>query len=120
MDGLLKDARNYQGVDPAWLGRHHTLVLGKHSGQHAVQTIFAQLGVALTGEQIPLLLAAIRQFAEGSKRNPTETVITSYSIHYTKLYEIEKLPPVIERLRSLSPYWAQNKPQMSEFAPAYG
>ncbi|WP_409422498.1 homocitrate synthase [Pseudaeromonas sp. ZJS20] len=73
VDGLLKDARNYQGVDPAWLGRHHTLVLGKHSGQHAVQTIFAQLGVALTGEQIPLLLAAIRQFAEGSKRNPTET-----------------------------------------------
>ena len=37
-------------------------------------------------------------------------------------YVLEKLPPVIESLRSLSPYWVQNKPdleKMGEFAPAY-
>jgi cysteine desulfurase len=36
---------------------------------------------------------------------------------------ILQLPMIIERLRSLSPYWQQNKPQLAshgEFAPAYG
>ena len=35
----------------------------------------------------------------------------------------DNVRPVIERLRSLSPYWVQNKPQaaqLGEFAPAYG
>ena len=36
---------------------------------------------------------------------------------------ILQLPMIIERLRSMSPYWQQNKPQLAshgEFAPAYG
>lgn len=36
VDGLLKDPLNYQGIDPAEVGRGHRLVLGKHSGRGAV------------------------------------------------------------------------------------
>ena len=46
---------------------------------------------------------------------------------YTREREIEQvlthLPLIIERLRSLSPYWQQNKPALAghgEFAPAFG
>lgn len=77
VDGLLKDTRNYQGVDPAWLGREHTLVLGKHSGRHGVMAIFARLGYALTESQADPLLLAIRQFAEQYKRNPGEAELRS-------------------------------------------
>jgi cysteine desulfurase len=38
-------------------------------------------------------------------------------------YVIEQLPAIIENLRSLSPYWMQNKPElrkMGEFSPAFG
>jgi homocitrate synthase NifV len=63
VDGLLKDPRNYQGFDPAELGRHHTLVLGKHSGSHAVIAAYAQLGLTLEATEVPALLERIRAHA---------------------------------------------------------
>ncbi|MGM0594474.1 MAG: homocitrate synthase, partial [Pseudomonadota bacterium] len=47
VDGLIKDPQNYQGIDPASVGREHVLVLGKHSGSSAVQRCYAQLGIQL-------------------------------------------------------------------------
>ena len=48
VDGLLKHPLNYQGVDPAELGRSHRLVLGKHSGTQAVLKVYHDLGIALS------------------------------------------------------------------------
>lgn len=73
VDGILKDKKNYQGVDPTSLGREHKLVLGKHSGRNAVRSVFASLGYQLANEQIDVVLDHIRQFAERVKRNPTES-----------------------------------------------
>lgn len=50
VDGLLKDPRNYQGFDPAELGRRHTTVLGKHSGSHAVRAACEALGLMLSDD----------------------------------------------------------------------
>lgn len=73
VDGMLKDPRNYQGVDPASLGRRHQLVLGKHSGRTALQSVFKRLGYELVDTQIEPLLERIRAFAENTKRSPTDT-----------------------------------------------
>ena len=70
VDGLLKDPLNYQGVDPALLGRAHRLVLGKHSGAHAVIQGYAQLGISLSTAQAQALLPRIRTFAVTHKRSP--------------------------------------------------
>jgi homocitrate synthase NifV len=70
VDGLLKDPRNYQGFDPAELGRHHTLVLGKHSGSHAVIAAYAQLGLTLEATEVPALLERIRAHVLATKRPP--------------------------------------------------
>ncbi len=60
-DGLLKDQRNYQGLDPLKLGRSHQLVLGKHSGVNTVKHVYQELGISLSREQAGILLAEIRQ-----------------------------------------------------------
>ncbi len=70
VDGLLKDPKNYQGVDPAIVGREHQLVLGKHSGSQGVMHAYQQLGVCINRLQANRLLPMIRQFASVNKRAP--------------------------------------------------
>jgi homocitrate synthase NifV len=71
VDGLMKDPRNYQGIDPAELGRSHRMVLGKHSGRHALARAYAeQLDTLLTAEQATSVLARLRRFVTENKRSP--------------------------------------------------
>jgi homocitrate synthase NifV len=71
VDGLVKDARNYQGFDPAELGREHRLVLGKHSGSAGLRTACARLGLpALSPQQTHRLLDAVRAHVAATKREP--------------------------------------------------
>ncbi|MBF0148164.1 MAG: homocitrate synthase [Magnetococcales bacterium] len=71
VDGLLKDVRNYQGVDPAELGRSHLMVLGKHSGRHGVQSAYSRMGIRLDASRAEGILRLLRQFAATHKRPPT-------------------------------------------------
>jgi 2-isopropylmalate synthase len=60
-DGMLKDARTYQIVDPAMVGVRMTLPLGKHSGRHAFAKACAERGVKLGKHELD---AAFRRFKE--------------------------------------------------------
>jgi 2-isopropylmalate synthase len=52
-DGMLKDRRTYEIMRPEDVGvSSTTLVLGKHSGRHAVQKRCEQLGLTLTRQQL--------------------------------------------------------------------
>lgn len=71
VDGLLKHPENYQGFDPAELGRSHRTVLGKHSGSRAVIAAYAALGLLLTDHEAQALLGRIREHATSTKCTPT-------------------------------------------------
>ena len=70
--GLIKDPNNYQGFAPELIGRSHTFVLGKHSGTHAIQTIFLQMGIELTKPQCQQLRQPLSAWAEQYKRYPNQ------------------------------------------------
>jgi len=71
VDGLLKDRRNYQGVDPAEVGRRHRLLLGKHSGTVGVRQAYAELlQLELGREQAARVLPLVRRFVTQTKRAP--------------------------------------------------
>jgi homocitrate synthase NifV len=70
VDGLLKDPKNYQGVDPAVVGRSHQLILGKHSGTQGVIHAYQQLGIPVTRIQAQALLFEVRRFVSDNKQSP--------------------------------------------------
>lgn len=71
VDGLLKNPSNYEGFDPAEVGRERRTVLGKHSGSRAVRVAYQALGLPLIDPQVPSLLERIRLHAVNTKRSPT-------------------------------------------------
>lgn len=78
VDGLLKDVRNYQGFDPNELGRAHRLVLGKHSGAHAVIAACARLGLNPTPLQAAQIVERVRSHAMATKTEPGSAELTSF------------------------------------------
>lgn len=70
VDGMIKDPANYQGVDPAIVGRRHQFILGKHSGASAVREAYRRIGIELDRGQADAVLPAIRGFAARHKRSP--------------------------------------------------
>lgn len=78
VDGLLKSPLNYQGVDPAELGRRHRVVLGKHSGRRAVQKVFGDMGFPLDGLQASWILEKLRTFVAQQKRSPNSNELLEF------------------------------------------
>lgn len=70
VDGLTKDAANYQGFDPSELGRAHRLVLGKHSGSAAVANACRELGLPVDASLARLILERVRDHAVRTKSSP--------------------------------------------------
>ncbi|TAL47937.1 MAG: homocitrate synthase, partial [Methylovulum sp.] len=78
VDGLLKDMNNYQGVDPAIVGRSHQLVLGKHSGTQGVIHAYQQLGISVNRGQAQKLLLQVKQFVTATKRPPSASELNLF------------------------------------------
>ena len=67
-DGMLKDRRTYEIMRPEDVGvPQATLVLGKHSGRHAVQRRCEQLGVTLERRELDEVYRAVIALADREK-----------------------------------------------------
>jgi 2-isopropylmalate synthase len=74
-DGVIKDRRTYEIMRPEDVGVESTLVLGKHSGRHAVKQRCQQLGHALTRFELDRVYRAIIALAEQKKQVEDRDVV---------------------------------------------
>ena len=73
-DGMLKDARTYQIIDPEDVGFHMTLPLGKHSGRHAFARACAEMGMRLSREELEAAFRRFKELADTAGAVPVEAV----------------------------------------------
>jgi 2-isopropylmalate synthase len=67
-DGVLKDARTYEIMRPQDVGQQpEQLVIGRHSGRHAVQRRCDAIGLAVTQLEIEQVYRAVISFGEHRK-----------------------------------------------------
>ena len=67
-DGMLKDRRTYEIMRPEEVGvPEATLVLGKHSGRHAVQRRCEVLGITLERQELDVVYRAVIEHADREK-----------------------------------------------------
>lgn len=63
VDGLLKDQRTYQSLDPLLFGRSNRIVIGKHSGLSAITSLLSDLQLSASVEEQRGILARVREHA---------------------------------------------------------
>ena len=67
-DGMLKERSTYEIMRPEDVGVPRTdLVLGKHSGRHALRDRVTELGYTLTDEQIEIVFNDFKTLADKKK-----------------------------------------------------
>ena len=66
-DGVIKDRRTYEIMTPADVGVESTLVLGKHSGRHAVKKRCEDLGYALSRFELDRVYREVIALADRQK-----------------------------------------------------
>ncbi len=67
-DGVLKHPKTYEAFTPEEVGLYRQIVIGKHSGSHAIVAKFHEYGIELTEEEAKDILASVRKAAVELKR----------------------------------------------------
>ncbi|REK71669.1 2-isopropylmalate synthase [Paenibacillus paeoniae] len=67
-DGLLKNRNTYEIMDPEAMGiSRNMIILGKHSGSHAIKHRLAEYGVEVTDDQFKNVFSRFKEVADGQK-----------------------------------------------------
>ncbi len=75
-DGIIKSRMTYEIMTPESVGiKHSTLVLGKHSGRHALKKRFEELGYSLSAEELDNVYTEFTRLADKKKEILDEDLV---------------------------------------------
>jgi len=79
--GILSESSTYEPMRPEIVGKERSIVMGKHSGHHAVESRLKEYGLSLEKEQMKELVKRVKKYAEsGKKLGDAELFAVAYDI----------------------------------------
>ncbi|OPX40746.1 MAG: 2-isopropylmalate synthase [Deltaproteobacteria bacterium] len=94
-DGVLKHKMTYEIMDPGTVGlSRNRLVLGKHSGKHAIQKKLEELGHELSQEELKRFVAKFKELADKRKEildEDIEALVAEEILRVPDTYELDYL-----------------------------
>ena len=98
-DGVLKERSTYEVIDPKTVGRDDsTIILGKHSGRHALKMEAQKMGYDLDDDRLTKLFNDFKELTDRKKNVTTadlESLITERIVKANKeIYKLERIKVV--------------------------
>ena len=94
-DGVLKNPMTYEIMKPDTIGLSSSkLVLGKHSGRHALRSHLKEIGYDLSDEELKLVFKKFKDLADKKKHvvdEDLEVIVTEGILRTTDIFELEYL-----------------------------
>ncbi len=72
---ILKKAMTFEPITPDMVGQRSRVVLGKHTGRHAVEEALKELGYKISDKQLQKITSRIKELAEKQKKICEEDLI---------------------------------------------
>jgi 2-isopropylmalate synthase len=90
-DGVLKERTTYEIMDAASIGlEHNSLVLGKHSGRHALRKALEELGFQVEGAALNMAFKRFKELADKKKK------VTALDLEAIVSDEMKQVPTAFE------------------------
>ena len=94
-DGMLKNPMTYEIMKPETIGLSRSkLVLGKHSGRHALREHLKDLGYDLSDEELNLVFKKFKELADKKKHvvdEDLEAIVTEGILRIADIFQLEYL-----------------------------
>ena len=94
-DGVLKNPMTYEIMKPDTIGLSASkLILGKHSGRHALRSHLKEMGYDLSDEELKLVFKKFKDLADKKKHvvdEDLEVIVTEGILRTSEIFELEYL-----------------------------
>ena len=94
-DGILKNPMTYEIMRPETIGlSHNKLVLGKHSGRHALHDHLKELGYELSDEELNIVFKQFKDLADKKKHivdEDLEVLVTEEFLRTADIFQLQYL-----------------------------